>query len=572
MDGGTVSAAAVSSATNAVLRVSQIIYELIAVGEQARDLLAATKHVAKSLDTTRHLRRCKSMHLEATEKEWIDSIMVDASKTLNNVATLVESVRVDMQTKHGKIGLVNRGLFVFRDSPKIPTQLTQLSIASQSLNTALTILSQREGQPSPSMLHHPKLDHRRSTASLISSPKQPPNYEESEFLNRRRRSSNTSSLLSPVQSPNEEPLSTPGGASVILEDEDTVLRSNQTAERQAQFRPHPAPPQIDNEKIVISTEHQGNPLNRGFNATPYYSSWENDSSHPDTTRHSNTVWSGHQGHSQADGYVYKAYNPWLEQLGSRSRRPSHNADQNSETFNSHSRAWPQACDEPFFLPQHDRTSSYEKINSGARSSLLDLSPGNNIPHLPGQSGLNISFPLTPPGNNPGGPVLQKVCSRTSVSMSSPLSQVPESEPCSATSAASSSCSPTAQPQLLTPYPLPGQGIRMPTQYDERHSHHESHSPYSIHNSPGTASTTVINKDFMPLSTYESESGSRRSARSSLDYFSQGTSGETGGLDMTKGLARDGSISQPSQEQRSSVHFTRTRSRKYAWLQHHAGED
>lgn len=174
MDGGA------ASVVNSTLRISQIVYEFKAVGEQARDLLASTKHVAKAIETTRTLRRQKSAHLASTEKEWIDSTIEDAERTLNNVAALVEPVRVDMQTKFGKIGLVKRGMFVFRDSPKVLTHQSQLNMTHVSLVNALNILSQRQAQLLPPA--SPALDRRASYATL---PK-PPTYEESEFLNRRR--------------------------------------------------------------------------------------------------------------------------------------------------------------------------------------------------------------------------------------------------------------------------------------------------------------------------------------------------------------------------------------------------
>ena len=180
MDGGA------SGLISSALKVSQVVYELAAVGQQAQDLLRSTKHVARSLETTQTLRRQKSQHLSSTEKGHIDAVMVDASYTLKSVAALVEPVRVDMQTKHGKIGLLNRGLFVFRDNPKVPTQLSQLNITSQSLNTALSILSQREGRVLSPPLRSPQIQHRMSMASLKPDYKHLPSYEESEFLNRRR--------------------------------------------------------------------------------------------------------------------------------------------------------------------------------------------------------------------------------------------------------------------------------------------------------------------------------------------------------------------------------------------------
>lgn len=187
MDGGTISGAAVSSVFTATLRISQIAYELKAVGEQTRDLLDSTNHIQITMQTVRTLRRQKSMHLEKTEKDWIDNVLINTEKTLSNVAMLIEPARVDMQTKFGSVGLLRRGMFVFRDSPKVATNLSRLGLASQSLNTVMNILCSRDGSV-------PVKPVEKSPTSAIESPtnawnetvKQPPTYDESEFLNRRR--------------------------------------------------------------------------------------------------------------------------------------------------------------------------------------------------------------------------------------------------------------------------------------------------------------------------------------------------------------------------------------------------
>lgn len=133
------------SGLNGLFKIGQTVYALVAVTQQTHDLLDSANHVSLSVETVRSLRRQKSGLLQAEEKRWIDRVIHDTEKTLNNVASLVEPARVDMQTKLGKIGLVNRALFVFRDSPKVATNLARLTLTNQSLNTALTMLSSREG-------------------------------------------------------------------------------------------------------------------------------------------------------------------------------------------------------------------------------------------------------------------------------------------------------------------------------------------------------------------------------------------------------------------------------------------
>lgn len=187
----------VGPAINGIFRIGQTVYAMIAVTEQAHDLLDSACHVTASVETVRSLRRQKSGPLGADEKTWVDRVINDTEKTLNNVASLVEPARVDMQMNAGKIGLVNRALFVFRDSPKIATNFARLTLTSQSLNTALTMLSSREGT-------HPTAIRHRQTSELLLSAKVPPtldtlqlppSYQESEYLDRKRlQRSNRSSM------------------------------------------------------------------------------------------------------------------------------------------------------------------------------------------------------------------------------------------------------------------------------------------------------------------------------------------------------------------------------------------
>lgn len=177
--------AAVASTLNATLRLFQILYEFKAVDEQTGDLLQSTKHVSKTLDTVRELRRKKSQHLDSAEKGWIEDVLDSADKALKSVAKLIEPARVDMKTKHGKIGFRNRTVWVFKNSPQVQTNLAQLSIVNQSLASAMNILSAREGRLHihglTRALRH-KSSHIRDDAA-----EPPPPYDENEFLAMRGR-------------------------------------------------------------------------------------------------------------------------------------------------------------------------------------------------------------------------------------------------------------------------------------------------------------------------------------------------------------------------------------------------
>lgn len=184
MDGGAMT----------TLTLSQAVYQFKAVEEQARDLLESTKQVFENVQTARGLRKQKSQQLNGTEKTWIDGVLTNMDKTLDNVRTLIEPARVDMQTNFGNVGFVNRSLFVLRDSPKVQTNLARLTIASGSLDNVLGILFSRQVQPqlpitpqtlSPQNSVHsappqwqPRMEriHSQDALSTISRFSDPPSY------------------------------------------------------------------------------------------------------------------------------------------------------------------------------------------------------------------------------------------------------------------------------------------------------------------------------------------------------------------------------------------------------------
>jgi hypothetical protein len=148
-DGGFETATAIGSAANISLRLFQIVYDFKAVGQQTQDLLESTTHVSSTLERAETMQRQKSKFLTADERAWIDGIIVDTKHCLKSVAALVEPARVDMQIKCGRIGFLNKGRFVFRDSPKIANNLARLGLAHQSLNAAMGVLCSKGSYQQP---------------------------------------------------------------------------------------------------------------------------------------------------------------------------------------------------------------------------------------------------------------------------------------------------------------------------------------------------------------------------------------------------------------------------------------
>jgi hypothetical protein len=200
LDGGVISTSAITSTFTAALRISQAVYELKAVGEQTRDLLDTTKYVNSSLESVRELRRKKSSLLNREEKRWIDHQVEFTQRAVDNVAVLIERARVDMhaksetgneddyKTKHIKIH--HRARFVLRDGPKVQTNLMNVNMAMNGLNSAMVTLSSREGHDTHLRVAQSRpggAPGRRST----SPGKAPPPYAEGGFMYRHKTVSPT---------------------------------------------------------------------------------------------------------------------------------------------------------------------------------------------------------------------------------------------------------------------------------------------------------------------------------------------------------------------------------------------
>lgn len=178
----TISLGVVSSAFTAVLRLSQGVYELKAVGEQTKELLDTIKCVNDSMTSVQRLRHQKSSLLNSTEKVWIDQNILNTQRAIRDVATLIEPGRVDMETNDGRISLAHRGLFVLRDSPRVAVHLSKLAMAYTGLSAAMQVLCAKEGRAQPGY----STGDARVGIKRESSPRPPPTYEYSQFLNRRR--------------------------------------------------------------------------------------------------------------------------------------------------------------------------------------------------------------------------------------------------------------------------------------------------------------------------------------------------------------------------------------------------
>jgi hypothetical protein len=188
MPDGGLSVAAITSALNFGYRSVQTGYELQAVPEQTQKLLATIETTKRDIKFAQSLRRKKSTVLNGQEKAHIDEKITDTEAALDGLEALVEAARVDMMTKFGQVGAWNRALWVVREGPQVGTSLARLNVAIIALNTAVSVMSLREGDRTAYEQHF--TSKGRGDADFPS-----PNQKRSDFMQlreeRRKRSSRT---------------------------------------------------------------------------------------------------------------------------------------------------------------------------------------------------------------------------------------------------------------------------------------------------------------------------------------------------------------------------------------------
>ncbi|KAK4957514.1 hypothetical protein LTR10_005479 [Elasticomyces elasticus] len=171
---GTTVLSSISTGVALTLRITEKIYEIIAVEQEAKDLLKTTAQISNQLAHAKRLRRQKSSNLGTDEKAMLDSIFRSTEEAVGTVAKLVEPARADMKVFGDRVRFGTRVQFVFRDMAHIPVSLAKLGIAGSGLNMALTLLCAKAAA--------------NDQGSLRSSSEQraPPSYQESEWLHASR--------------------------------------------------------------------------------------------------------------------------------------------------------------------------------------------------------------------------------------------------------------------------------------------------------------------------------------------------------------------------------------------------
>ncbi|EMC95981.1 hypothetical protein BAUCODRAFT_512537 [Baudoinia panamericana UAMH 10762] len=170
---------ALSTALQASLRVTEKIFEVIAVDQEARDILEITSRMTTRLAQAKTLLHQKSHLLSSIEKSLVEDALQPAERAIASVAKLVEAARADLEVsggkKAGRVSLRTRLQFVFQDSARLPVSLQKLEFANSNLNAAIGLLSGKEG----SRYILPEI-------VAISQNGPPPAYDETDFLHKSR--------------------------------------------------------------------------------------------------------------------------------------------------------------------------------------------------------------------------------------------------------------------------------------------------------------------------------------------------------------------------------------------------
>ncbi|KAK5125634.1 hypothetical protein LTR85_011908 [Meristemomyces frigidus] len=221
---------AISNAFSLTLKITEKVYEIVAVDQEAKDLLQTTDQLNNQLAHGQKLRRQKSGVLSRTEKDMIDDIFISTAKAISTVASLIEPARADMRVSGGRVRFSTRVQFVFRDQAHLPVNLAKLSIAGGSLNMALGVLCNKTGHTDGPSWKKP------STHDL----KPPPTYHESEWLyasrqkNLRKRASAVTlngqynASFSNVQSPSPSIAELPDDSASMWDVESATAVSDST--------------------------------------------------------------------------------------------------------------------------------------------------------------------------------------------------------------------------------------------------------------------------------------------------------------------------------------------------------
>jgi hypothetical protein len=122
---------------------------LSSANEQTAELLKTTKHTLAQLHEAQRLREIKAPLLETSERSWIDQTLEDVADAVREAATLIEPIRVESETRNGRLSLGRQLRWLYRDSQRAKIKSQRLLACHHSLMLVLGHLQRLDIPVSP---------------------------------------------------------------------------------------------------------------------------------------------------------------------------------------------------------------------------------------------------------------------------------------------------------------------------------------------------------------------------------------------------------------------------------------
>lgn len=129
-----------TTALGATVRLTEQVFEIQALGQQARAPLDTVNRVHGQLDVARSIREQRSHLFSAVENAMIDDTFNITERTIGQVAELVEPYRGTMNGAEGSLGIRPCLIYALPDTPQIQILMQQLTLAAQSLSMMTMLL------------------------------------------------------------------------------------------------------------------------------------------------------------------------------------------------------------------------------------------------------------------------------------------------------------------------------------------------------------------------------------------------------------------------------------------------
>jgi hypothetical protein len=155
-------------------------YEICATSDQSKVLLEITQDINEQICIVRKLRQQRSGNLSISEKSWIDNATDDTTTTISGIANFIEPMPETASPERRRLpgsSFLQQLRYLIKDSPQLPAQVARLSVAAQSLNTAISIMSDCADGSSQSQVESTDTQKNTLDASW---------NELSELIHRRR--------------------------------------------------------------------------------------------------------------------------------------------------------------------------------------------------------------------------------------------------------------------------------------------------------------------------------------------------------------------------------------------------